>query len=100
MAPLFQNTVTFNHYIINHGIISFLKFFPPLLDTKHLFAMKIGNHHDKKITSSKSWDSDSFFEPGFGVPSNSNHRARICTTLWPPNPGEHLGRRIGRIKKR
>ena len=52
--------------------------------------MKIANHYDKQLTPSKSWDQDNFFEPGFGVSSNSNHRARIFTTPWHSNQGEYL----------
>ena len=79
MAIEFQNTLTFNHYIINHGRICFLKldnaismqqkkafFFLPFHDTKPFFAMKMTNHHDKQLTPSESWDQDGFFEPGFG----------------------------------
>ena len=70
------------------------KLFLPFLDTKPFFAMKMINHHDKQLTPSESWDQDGFFEPGFGVSSHSNHWARIFTTLWPPNQGEHLDRLI------
>ena len=71
--------------------------FLPFLDTKPFFAMKMINHHDKQLTPSESWDQDGFFEPGFGVSSNSNHEARIFTTLWPPNQGEHLDRLIYKL---
>ena len=101
MAQAFQNTLTFNHCKINYGWICFLKLdnavsllpkkpFLPVLDTKPFFAIKIINHHEKQITPSESWDQDSFFKPGFRVSSHSNHWARIFTTLWPPNHGEHL----------
>ena len=50
--------------------------------------MKMTNLHDKQPTPSKSWDQDAFFEPGFGVSSNSNHRARILTTPWHSNLGQ------------
>ena len=68
------------------------KLFSPFLDTKPFFAIKIANHYDKQLTPSESWDQDGFFEPGFGVSSNSNHRARIFTTLWHSNQGEYLDR--------
>ena len=56
--------------------------------------LEMTNHHDKQLTPSESWDQDGFFEPGFGVSSYSNHWARLFTTLWPPNQGEHLDRLI------
>ena len=63
----------------------FLRF----LDTKWFYAMKMINQ-DKQLTPSEIRDEDGFFEPGFGVSSHSNQWARIFTTLWPPNQGEHL----------
>ena len=59
--------------------------------------MKMINHHDKQLTPSESWDQDGFFEPGFGVSSNSNHRARIFTTPWHSNQGEYLDRLIAEL---
>ena len=56
--------------------------------------MKIANHYDKQLTPSESWDQDGFFEPGFGVSSNSDHRGRIFTTPWHSNQGEYLDRLI------
>ena len=56
--------------------------------------MKIANHYDKQLTPSESWDQDVFFEPGFGLTSNSNHRARICTTPWHSNQVEYLDRLV------
>ena len=35
-----------------------------------------------------------FFEPGFEVSKHSYEWARILTTLWPTNQGEHLNRLI------
>ena len=78
MAPAFQKSSKFNHFIINYGRICFLKldnaislqqkslFFLQFLDTKPFFAMKMTNHHDKQLTPSQSWDQDGFFETGFG----------------------------------
>ena len=77
MAPAFQKSLKFNHLIINYGRICFMKLdneislqeikpFLPFLDTKPFYAMKMTNHHDKQLTSSKSWDQDGFFEPGYG----------------------------------
>ena len=106
MAPAFQNTLTFNPHIINYGRNRFLKLdnalllrpqknlFTPFVDTKRFFAMKIGNHQDQQFTPSMSWDQDGFFEPGFEKSSNSNHRARIFTTMWHSNQGEYLDRLI------
>ena len=101
-APAFQNTLTFNHYIINYGEKQFfwswtMQFHcgqkKPIFTVswhKFCFAMKIASHQDKQLTPSKSWDQDGFFEPEFGVSSNSNYRAIIFTTLWPQNQGERL----------
>ena len=72
--------------------------YPPFLETKQLFAMKIENHHHKQLTPLESWDKGSLVEPGFGVSSNSNNEARILTTVWPTNQGEHLDRLISIIR--
>ena len=56
--------------------------------------MKMINHHDKQLTTSESLDQDGFSEPRFGVSSNSNHEARLFTTLWHSNQGENLDRLI------
>ena len=53
------------------------RLFLHFLDTKPFFSMKIANHSDKPIRPSESWDQNSFLKPGFGISSNSNHRARI-----------------------
>ena len=83
-APAFQNTLTFNHYIINYGTICLLKLdnaisllpkkkhFLLFLDTKQFFAMKIASHHYKQLSPSKSWDQDGFFCLGLG-----NHQIQI-----------------------
>ena len=66
MAQSFQNTLAFNHNIINYGRNGFLKsanvtsllpkksLFSPFLDTKQFVAMKMANHHDKQFTPSDS----------------------------------------------
>ena len=54
--------------------------------------MKIASHHDKQLTPSESWDQDVFFEPGFGVSSNSNCQAKKFTTLWHTFQGKQLDR--------
>ena len=77
MAKVFQNTLTFNHYIINYGRICFLELdnavtmlqkkpFSSFLDTKQKDAMEISNHHDEQLTPSESWDQDGFFSLGLG----------------------------------
>ena len=113
MAPAFQNTLTFNPDIIKYGRFGFLKLdnavsllkkinknkikIALFLDTKPFCAMKIANHYDKQLTPSESWDQDGFVEPGLGVSSNSNHRARIFTTPWHSNQGEYLDRLIAEL---
>ena len=80
MALAFQNTLTFNPDITNHGSFSFLKlnnavslqpkkdFFTVFLTKKniHFFAMKIRNHYDKQLTPSESRDWDDFLSKGLG----------------------------------
>ena len=56
--------------------------------------MKMLGHHDKQLTPSESWYRDGFFKTEFGVLTQSNHWARICTTLGPTNQVEHLVRVI------
>ena len=112
MAPVFQKSLKFNHFYINYGRICFPKLDNAISLRKNtkkkistvswhqtFFAMKMINHHDKQLTPSESWDQDGFSEPGFGVSSHSNHRARIFTTLWPPNQGEHLDRLLLHMAK-
>ena len=96
MAPAFQNTLIFNPDIINYGRFSFWKLdnavslqqkkilFSLFLDTKPFFTMKIANQYNKQLTPSESldWDDD-FFEPWFGVSSNSNRRGtQIRVNTW------------------
>ena len=71
----------------------------PFLDTNQFFAMKIANQHDKHFTQPKSWDQDSFFEPGFGISSNSNHRARTFATPWHSNQCEYLDSLVYNISR-
>ena len=52
--------------------------------------MKVANHHDNQLT--QSWDQEGFYEPWFGVLSNSKYETRIFTTLWPPYHGEYSDR--------
>ena len=68
-------------------------FFLPFLDTKPFFPIKMTKHHDKQLTPPESWDQYVFLALVW-VSSTSNHWARIFTTLWPPNQGEHLDRLI------
>ena len=79
MAPAFQNTLTFNHNILDYRRIGFLKLdnavsvlpkkslFSPFIDTKSFFAMKIANYQDKQITPSESWDQDVFLAWFWGI---------------------------------
>ena len=97
-----------NHHIIDMRRICFLKLDNSVsllpknslvhcfLTQNNFFAMEIANHHDKPLTPSEICDQDRFFEPGFWVWSYSNYEARIFTTLWPANQGEHLDRLLTR----
>ena len=40
--------------------------FPPFVDTKQFFAMKIANHHDRLLTPLESWDQDGFWPWALG----------------------------------
>ena len=67
MAPAFKNTLTFNHHIINYMRICFLKLyngvsplpkkspFPPFIDTKPFFTIKIANHIDHYTIGEMGW---------------------------------------------
>ena len=106
MAPVFQIRLKFIPEILNYGRFSFLKlgnavsrkpkkhFFHCFLTQNYIFALNIANRYDKQLTLSESWDWDRFFQPGFEVSSNSNHRALIFTTSWHSNQGEYFDRLI------
>ena len=78
MAPSFQKTLTFNHYIINYGRICFLKldnaisllpnkaFLKTFLDTKQFLAMKMINHPDKQLKAFRYYMTPSVGVGGIG----------------------------------
>ena len=106
MAPAFQKLLKFNLFIINYGRICFLKLDNAIsLQQKKPFFFTISWHktvfcheNDKPPwqTTYTIWKLGSrrFFWAWVWVSSTSNHWARIFTTLWPPNQGEHLDRLI------
>ena len=66
-------------------------FFPPFLDTKQTFAMKIANRDDQQLAPLESWDQDGYMSLGLGY-----HQIQNIELEFYSNQGEYLDRLISR----